>query len=165
MRVFRRIRSMQKWLLQGAMWNEQAEERHNPTYANRFVNRSCSSSYHSYVSIHGQAHLTFYKRMNHKVYCIEIVLPMIADLKQRFGHENFKIVHDNGNFFTCDKTQQFLYHRGLLKFFKKIHAYSPDPNIIENLWASGRKFLRLVMFLAESSIACCSMHVVIYLLI
>lgn len=121
-------------------------EHESPKYANRFVNKTCRANFFSYVSIHGVGELTFHKRINNLVYCHDIVLPMVEDLKSKFEGRDFKIIHDNASFSQCDRTWRFLRTRKLDQFFKRIPPYSPDSNIIENLWALLKKRVKDKIF-------------------
>lgn len=60
---------------------------------------------------------------------------LIQTLRDKYGHNNFKIVHDNARFATSNKTIDFMRLHNYTRFSKTIPPYSPDINIIENMWA------------------------------
>jgi len=71
--------------------------------------------------------------MESEFYC-EVVHFMIKELEKQFDEEEFYIVHDNAKFSKSVETQTFLIRNGLTHHFKPIPAYSPDMNLIENVW-------------------------------
>lgn len=76
-----------------------------------------------------------YNTMNSETYCNQIVAQMIEALKSQFNSEDFLIAHDNAKFVQSNYTIQYLYEKGYSKYFVPIPTYSPDMNIIDNLWA------------------------------
>ena len=52
-----------------------------------------------------------------------------------FGGDDFSIVHDNPRFATCPYIRKYLRDRRLTKYSTKIPSYSPNMNLIENVWS------------------------------
>lgn len=109
--------------------------RFDPKYVYRAPNKSLRLNIFSWVSIHGTGELIVYDKMNSDFYCQYVVPKMISSLREQFGSDDFLIVHDNASFSVCDATRNFLHQNDYAKYFLPIPAYSPDMNIIENLWA------------------------------
>lgn len=122
-------------------------ERFNRDYIYRHPNKSLRINYFSWVSKFGVGNLIVYKKMNAKVLCRDVIPFMIESLRAQFGSDNFRIIHDNAKFFTCDYTTLYLFHTGFDKFFLPIPPYSPDMNLIENLWAYLRQKVKEQCFL------------------
>lgn len=97
-------------------------------------NKTLRVNFFSSVSIFGTGELYTYSKMNSALYC-EIIEDMIVTYRDKFGHDNFEIVHDNAAFATSHETTLFMSRKGYTKYLVRIPPYSPDMNIIENLWA------------------------------
>ena len=119
--------------------------RNDSSYIYRHPNQSMRLNFFSSVSSLGVGNLYFYSKMNGAVYC-EVMNKLIADLKTQFGHENFRIVHDNAKFSSSISTRNFLRDHNLNRFFLPIPPYSPDMNIIENLWALLKHYVKIHTF-------------------
>lgn len=95
-------------------------------------------NYFSYITKKGAGPIYTYKTMNSELYC-QIIEDMIQDLRGIFGHDDFKIIHDNASFSQSFDTTSFLHEKGFAKYFVSIPPRSPEMNIIENMWALLRK--------------------------
>lgn len=109
-------------------------QRFNQTYIYNQPNKNFRYNYFSYVSKHGTGNLFLYDKMDSQTYCQAIEM-MMQDLLEKFDHDNFRIIHDNARFSTSEYTKTYLAERQYDRYFVKIPPYSPDMNIIENLWA------------------------------
>lgn len=109
-------------------------------------NRTLRVNYFSFCDKFGVGDIWFYRRMNSPLYC-QIVHELIEKLKERFGDDKFKIVHDNAKFAWSEETLEFLRDLDYEKYFLKIPPYPPDMNIIENLWALLKRKVRNHCFL------------------
>lgn len=108
-------------------------QRFNPKYVFQAPNKSLRVNFFGWTSAHGQGELIFYRKMNSKVYC-DCIAQMIPILRETFGHDEFKIIHHNARFSDSVDTQRFLRANDYQKYFIPHPTYSPDMNIIENLW-------------------------------
>lgn len=119
-------------------------------FAQQFIyrapNMTLRINYFSYVSSIGVGKLFVYKRMDSPTYC-QIVSKMICELREKFEHDDFKIVHDNAAFSQSEYTRRYLEENDLRKYFVHIPPYSPDMNIVENLWALLKRKVRERCFL------------------
>lgn len=61
---------------------------------------------------------------------------MVDELKEKFGSDDFLIVHDNAAWHSSVETTIYLSRTGLSKYFIRLPTYSPDMNIIENSGAN-----------------------------
>lgn len=116
------------------VWRPRAT-RYDRNYLYRAPNKSLRVNFFSWVSKYGVGELIFYRKMNSQTYCNVVVPKMIESLRNQFGSDNFLIVHDNAKFSQCDSTVHFLRENNFSRYFLSIPAYSPDMNLIENLWA------------------------------
>lgn len=108
--------------------------RFNQNYIYKFPNKKLRLNYFSWISAYGPGELLFYRKMNSQLYCETIVPTMINSLREKFGSDNFLIIHDNASFSNSNYTTKFLNDNDYSKFFIPIPPYSPDMNIIENVW-------------------------------
>lgn len=122
-------------------------QRYSPNFVYRHPNKSLRINYFSWVSAHGVGELIVYKRMDAKFLCEEIIPHMIETLKNTFNSDNFLIVHDNASFFTGAKATEYLTRSRNDRYFLSIPPYSPEMNIVENLWAYLRHFVKRDCFL------------------
>lgn len=110
----------------------------NSRFDQQFVykapNKTLRLNFFSYVSSKGTGPLYFYERMDSSTYC-QVVTEMIDNLEVEFGQENFFIIHDIARFSQSKFVEDYFRIKNYSKYFIKIPAYSPDINIIENLWA------------------------------
>lgn len=125
-----------------------AKSRYAPRYTYHPPNSSMRRrlNFFSYFSVHGTGQLVYYDAMNSEVYC-QCIRIMIDDLKEKFGHEEFLVVHDNAAWSSSQYTRTFTRDHGYNRFFISIPPYSPDMNPIENLWAMLKHAVREDCFL------------------
>lgn len=109
-------------------------QRFHRNFVYQAPNKSLRINFFSWVTRDGTGQIIPYQTMNADLYC-EVIRHMIETLRQNFGHDDFKIVHDNAKFATCVQTVVFLRRNNYARYFLPITAYSPDMNIIENAWA------------------------------
>lgn len=116
-------------------------DRFNNDFIYHHHNKTGRLNYFSWVSINGVGQLYFYERMDQILYC-EIVTDMVQKLRREFGHDDFLIIHDNAKFSDSNYTVRFMRQRDLSRYFVRIPPYSPDMNIIENMWAILKSLLK-----------------------
>lgn len=109
--------------------------RMQPEFVFKHQNKTCRLNFFSYVTAHGLGDLIFYEKMNSEFYCDQIVPVMMNKLRETFGSEDFFVIHDNARFSQSKHTKKYLRDSGYADFFIEQPTYSPDRNLIENLWA------------------------------
>lgn len=124
--------------------------RNDPKYTYFAPNRTLRVNYFSFCDKFGVGDLWFYKRMNSTNYCT-IVHELIETLRERFQSDDFLIVHDNAKFAWSEQTVRFLRQFDYERYFVKIPPYSPDMNVIENLWALLKRKIRENCFIFGQS--------------
>lgn len=102
-------------------------------------------NYFSWVGPSGTGALHFYDKMNSQMYC-QCVHEMIDELREKFEHDNFVVIHDNARWANSRHTVEYLRNNDLERFLEFIPARSPDINIIENLWKILKERVRKRMF-------------------
>lgn len=103
-------------------------------------------NFFSYVSSLGVGKLFVCKKMDSVTYC-QIITEMILELREKFNHDNFRVIHDNAAFSQSEYTRRYLDEHDLRRYFLHIPPYSPDLNIIENSWALLERKVRENTFL------------------
>lgn len=109
-------------------------------------NKSLRLNFFSYISQFGTGSLSFFKTMNSQVYC-QVVTKMVDELKEKFGSDDFLIVHDNSAWHSSVETTNYLSRTGLSKYFIRLPTYSPDMNIIENTWGDLKSRVKYKCFI------------------
>lgn len=122
-------------------------QRYNSDFVYRHPNKSLRINYFSWVSAYGVGELIVYKRMDAKYLCTEVIPHMVESLKSTFNSDDFLIVHDNASFFAGPRAVSYLTRNGCGRYFLSIPPYSPEMNIIENLWAYLRYNVKRDCFL------------------
>lgn len=107
-------------------------QRYNRRLIYRHANPSLKINMFTWVTSNGPGRIYIYKRMNSTVYC-QVISGMIAKLRETMG-ENFLIIHDNAAFAKSVQTYAFMRDHDYLKYFLPMPTYSPDINIIENMF-------------------------------
>lgn len=120
-------------------------ERFNQKFIYKAPNANRKFNFLSYVSSHGPGKMFFYEKMNSQEYC-NIIPIVIEDLQEKFGHQNFKIIRDNARFHTSQEVTLFISRNGLANYFMDITPYSPDMNIIENMFGWLKQSVRQKCF-------------------
>ena len=115
--------------------------RNDPNFTYRFPNKTLRVSYFSWISIFGVGEIYFYKTMDSEMYC-NIMEEMINKMKELFGHDEFRIVHDNARFSHSTYTMKFMKDKNYDKYFIAHPVYSPDMNLIENAWGLLKQKVR-----------------------
>lgn len=83
--------------------------------------------------------------MNSRTFCDEIIPEMFAQLREMLG-DDFRVIHDSASFFKCERTRKFMDLHGYSRHFLSIPAYSPDMNVIENMFAILKQRVRQQTF-------------------
>ena len=115
--------------------------RFDPDFVHYRQNKTFRVNFFSWVSIYGVGKLYFYDRMDSELYC-EIATDMMQTLRAQFGAQDFRIIHDNARISCSRFTENFIETNGISQHFEHIPPYSPDMNIIENLWALVKRKVR-----------------------
>lgn len=126
--------------------------RFNARYVYRAPNSTKRINYFSWVTCRGVGELIVYEdTMDSKMFCHGALPLIIQSLREEFGGDDFRIIHDNASFYTSDYTTVHLSRTGFDKFFIPIPPYSPDMNIIEHLWEVLRRKVKRHCFVHGQS--------------
>lgn len=71
---------------------------------------------------------------------------IVQDVREKLGHDEFRIVLDNAKFHCSKETLGKLQVLGFSKYLLRLPVQSPDINIIENLWGIAKTRVRLFMY-------------------
>lgn len=107
----------------------------------RHANRSLKVNLFAFITSRGPGNLYPYDRMNSPTYC-DMIAKMIHELRETLECDDFLIVHDNAPWADSIETYVYLRNNDLLRYFIPFPTYSPDLNLIENMFGLLKQKVR-----------------------